>query len=159
MYMLSFFLNLTNSKSRSEKFDARGPCLPLVKSSSAEVRNRKWILYGNSAYLWRTANERYAFEKFKFTHSCASGNLLSRSVDHEKLLRPSWVGSRTILCKHYLRSPRDRQNNDEETPGECTVIAPRKKIPLQRHQSARYFLLPREIGMKITAGMCQILLY
>lgn len=50
--------------------------------------------------------------KVKFTHSCASGNLLSRSADHEKRLRPSWVGSRIILCKHRLaRSPRDRQNN------------------------------------------------
>lgn len=40
--------------------------------------------------------------KVKFTHSCASGNLLSRSADHEKLLRLSWVGSRVISRKHYL---------------------------------------------------------
>lgn len=94
--------------------------------------------------------------KVKFTHSCTSGNLLSRSADHEKLLRLSWVGNRAISYKHCSRPylPRNHQNDDENISKYITIIALYKKY--RGHQSIiRYFFLLREISI----GMCKILLY
>lgn len=127
--LYTFFLSLTNFESRSEK--SRGLYLPLIMSSnSAEVRHRKRILYGNSAYLWWKANERRSKSQVhaqlrKWQPALAVGG--SRETVATVLGGQSNNFVQTLPCAHACLAIVEIM--DEETPGECTtVIAPRNTI-------------------------------
>lgn len=112
--------------------------------------------YGNSAFLLRKANERYTFEKSSSrtvgqVATCSRGRRITRNCCD----RLGWAveqfcanTARAYTCLVIVKIMIKKR------PRMYDGYCPAQEMPLQRHQSARYFLLPREVGMKRLPQEC-----